>query len=97
MSDTLPDLRVAIAEGMEALARVGYAEPMRFHWDGDHEAILMRGAETLRWCAAREAPSIAELQAEIARLEDLIEAVDEACLDDASPTERLAVIRDLVA
>lgn len=94
--DTLPDLRVTIAEGMEALAA---AQP---RFSPDAPAVLAHraraGAQTLRWCAAREAPSIIEdLQDDIADLKGIIMAVEDVCLGNASPTKRLAAIRNLVA
>ena len=97
MKNTLPDLRLTIAEGMTALAHA-----KADHWQPYMEAELMRlynGAETLRWCAAREAPTVEELQAEVERLEDIIEAVDEAARpsESLSAAKRLAEIRELMA
>ena len=97
--DTLPDLRVTIAESMEALAFSGGLHAITMNDDFYSETVrLLDGAQTLRWCAAREAPSIEELQAEIERLEDIIEAVDEAAGPSSlSAAKRLAEIRNLVA
>jgi hypothetical protein len=88
MDILLPDLRATIAEGMEALGQRGYIP----------NDSAQRGADTLRWCAAREAPSVEELLAQIELLEDIIEAVDEAAQPSSlSAAKRLVEIRNLVA
>ena len=99
MTNTLPDLRLTIAEGMEALAM---SLPWYVPTWGQMVEVnpkldrMLAGAETLRWCAAREAPTIEELQAEVDSLEDLIVAIDKAIDGPGSPTKRLADIRNLV-
>ena len=81
MTNTLPDLRLTIAESMVALAD---AQAKRKHASRLRaRGLKMRaGAETLRWCAAREAPTVEELQAEVDSLtfalEELIENVEAA-------------------
>lgn len=66
--DTLLDLRVTIAESMVALTN-------RFETDPERWQIALRGAETLRWCAEREAPSCDKLEA---TLRDLVDNVNYA-------------------
>lgn len=95
MTDTLPDLRVTIAESMEALAMT-----VAGRWPAsDVEALrLMRGAKTLRWCAEREAPTIEELWAEIDQAWAIVSAVEDA-LDTPGQTmaQRMTRIREAVA
>lgn len=55
MSGTLPDLRVTIAESMEALAARHHLRQGQINTRAAH--IAQAGAETLRWCAEREAPT----------------------------------------
>ena len=81
--DTLPDLRVTIAEGMEALG-------IRRYWDDDREMYLLRGAQTLRWCAAREAPSVEELQAALDAAQTALEE-SEGVVEDLIEDVRFAV------
>lgn len=66
MTDTLPDLRVTIAESMQALTNAHETDLERW-------AIALRGAETLRWCAEREAPSYEEMRDQLAIAEDALE------------------------
>lgn len=77
--DTLPDLRVTIAESMEALASAMPIGRTRAAQLAEVRAIerLRTGAETLRWCAQYEAPSYEEMKADrdsaVASLEELEE------------------------
>lgn len=59
--DTLPDLRVTIAESMTALA---WSLPGRLIKTQAAHRRLIDGAETLRWCAQRDAPSYEEMKAD---------------------------------
>lgn len=59
--DTLPDLRVTIAESMTALA---WSLPGRSIRTPAEHRRLLDGAETLRWCAQYEAPSYEEMKAD---------------------------------
>jgi hypothetical protein len=83
MTNTLPDLRVIIAESMEVLADARLAQGRRsdradLHGESTRWWSAKRGAETLRWCARyevdREAP---DLIAEIQRLEDILSEIGE--------------------
>lgn len=100
MTNTLPDLRLIIAEGMEALANAIPMDMPTTYAKAKAELAeytqLTDGAETLRWCAAREAPTVEELQYQVDSLEDLIVAIDKAIDGPGSPTERLADIKNLV-
>ena len=60
---------------MRDLAAVGYAEPFRMHWDGDREAILMRGANTLEWCDANDPDNFSEDEERVAELESALSDV----------------------
>ena len=80
--EELRDLRVTIAEGMEALAdanlaRARAADPADLHGESTRWWSAKRGAETLRWCARyedeRETP---DLVAEIQRLEGILGEID---------------------
>lgn len=103
MTDTLPDLRVTIAESMEALADARLAQarrndPADLHGESTRWWSTKRGAETLRWCAEREAPTIEELQAEIDQAWAIVGAVAEA-VDAPGKTmaQRMRAIREAVA
>jgi hypothetical protein len=86
IEDTLPDLRVTIAESMEALADARLASARRsdladLHGESTRWWAAKRGAETLRWCAAHEAPSVEELLAEIASVREAHEEAEEHASD----------------
>jgi hypothetical protein len=93
------DLRPVLADILEGLAEA--------HVRNDADCTLpattcsaalgIRGAQTLRWCAAREAPTVDELLDEIAARDEIIAAIDDALTDDATATKRLAMIRELVS
>jgi hypothetical protein len=72
----LPSLRPLIADGMVALAAVGYMEPGRYHWNSDREAILARGAATLRWCDEND-PDVDPCGEEADRTYQLMQALDD--------------------
>lgn len=78
--DTLPDLRVTIAESMTALAdaqaKRNHASRLRKRGE-----LLRAGAETLRWCAAREAPTVEELEAALDAAETALEEGEGTVLD----------------
>ena len=79
--DTLPDLRVTIAESMEALADARLASARRsdladLHGESARWWSAKRGAETLRWSAAREASSIEELLDALAAAEEAREEAE---------------------
>ena len=82
MDTLLPDLRVTIAESMEALAST--TTDYRKMWS------LHFGAGTLRWCAAREAPSVEELQAALDAAETALEE-SEGVVEDLIEDVRFAV------
>ena len=91
----LPDLRPTIAEILEGLA-MATAKP---NWRRPYDEVLCRlsGAQTLRWCAAREAPSAEELQGEIGRLDDIIQAVYDALHGEDAMGVKLSEIRGAVS
>lgn len=79
MTNTLPDLRVTIAESMEALADARLVQARRndladLHGESTRWWSAKRGAETLRWCAERERPSYEELAYQLAAA--LLEAAE---------------------
>jgi hypothetical protein len=76
--DTLPDLRVTIAESMYALALRIATTPES---ENDRAMRLINGANTLRWCAAREAPSVEELLAEVKLLTEAVEEAEDNVAD----------------
>lgn len=99
MTDTLPDLRVTIAEGMEALAS------QRLPYGSNPEAYviaerMLYGAETLRWCAERETVSCDQLAIDLAasleREEEFEEKLVELrrVIEDAAPKIKPAALRD---
>ena len=73
MTNTLPDLRLTIAEGMEALAstKTDYVKMWSLHF----------GAQTLRWCAERERPSYDEMAAELEAARESWEAAEDNVRD----------------
>ncbi len=85
MTDTLPDLRPLLADLLDDYARHG---PL--NWIEPLADRIHRGAQTLRWCAEREAPTVVELQAEVGRLADELEETREN-RDDLVANVRYAV------
>lgn len=91
-TDTLPDLRVTIAESMEALARAMPIGTTRADQLAEVRTIdrLTAGAQTLRWSAEREAVSCDALRADLDVALDELEAMEEQITRLVTTVENLA-------